>query len=495
MRYDAIVIGAGSNGLTAATVLAKRGRKVLVIESAAEIGGLRRAIEFAPGFRSPLDSDSGWVSPAVEKALGISYRKPVAGSRAQAAASGDADFQRYRELVERLGRFANVLGALYQLTPPDIDTTSPGEILPLLSVALKTKALGRKDMIEFLRVMPMSIQDLADDTLKDEALKVRLASAAIRDLRQGPRSAGTTFNLIHYMIGAPSGMDRREDWRPEGPAAFAQAVASAGRAAGVEIRTNARVERITVKDDAVTGVVLVGGEEIAASVVISTADPKRTMLSMVDPVWLDPEFMLAVKNIKMRGCAAFVLYGTRDLQTETGKDFVNPVSLTQSTVALEKAADAAKYGEISENPHVEIFSPSVRWSNLAPAGKAVLAARVQYAPYALKAGQWDRASADLIEKKATAAIEKAIPGFASRIEQRAVLTPRDLEEKFGVTEGALTHGELTLDQIMFMRPVPGWGHYEMPVRGLYLGGAGAHPGPGILGGAGLLAARAVLRRK
>jgi phytoene dehydrogenase-like protein len=393
-------------------------------------------------------------------------------------------------LIERLQRFANVLGALYQLTPPDIDTTSPGEIVPLLSVALKTRALGRKEMIEFLRVMPMSIQDLADDTVQSEALKVKLGAAAVRDLRQGPRSAGTTFNLIHHLIGAPPGMLRRQDWLPNGPTSFAETAAEVGRKAGVELRLNTRVDRIDVKDDAVAGVVLANGEQIEARIVISTADPKRTLLRMIDPVWLDPEFILAVKNIKMRGCAAFVLYGVSADLPQHGLT----QSVIASTTTLEKAADAAKYGEVSEQPLVEFFSASARWHNMSPDGKAVLAARVQYAPYALRSGQWDRAAADAIEKKATAAIAEQIPGFASKIEHRLVLTPRDLEERFGVTEGALTHGELTLDQILFMRPVPGWGHYEMPVAGLYLGGCGAHPGPGVLGGGGLLAARAALRR-
>ena len=495
-RYDAIVIGAGSNGLTAAAALAKKGRKVLVLESANEIGGTRRLIEIAPGFRAPLDSDSGWMSPAVEKVVGWPTDiRPMRGGEARMAqffSSADGDAGRFRDLVERLGRFANVLGALYQLTPPDIDTTSPVEILPLLRVALKTKALGRKDMVEFLRVMPMSIQDLADDTVKDESLKVMLASAAVRDLRQGPRSAGTTFNLIHHMIGAPPGMVRRADWLPHGPDWFARRAADVAKAAGAEIRTRAHVERIVMKDGRVTGIALRGGDEIETPIVISTADPKRTLLGMVDPVWLDPEFMLAVKNIKLRGCTAFVLYGVSGLEQDR---YSMLTSLTTSMVALEKAADAAKYGEMSTEPHVEFFSPSHRWQGLAPAGWDVIAARVQYAPYTVKSGSWDRAAADALEKKVTAAIARAIPDFASKIEHRLVLTPRDVEERFGVTEGALTHGEMTLDQILFMRPVPGWGHYEMPVRGLFLGGCGAHPGPGILGGAGLLAARAALARR
>lgn len=490
-RFDAIVIGAGSNGLTAAAALAKRGRKVLVLESALEIGGMRRAIELAPGFRTPLHGDPGWVPPSVAQAIGV--RPPEVSQ--EGLTGSPSGLRSGYELLMRLHRFAGVLEALYQLAPPDVDTTSPTEILPLLRVAMKTRALGRADMIEFMRVMPMSIQDLLDDAkVDDQVMHAAIAAAAVRDLRQGPRSAGTTFNLLHYMVGGSPGMFSRSARSVEGPVAFAMDAERVARGKDAEIRLGTRVERILVADDAVIGVVVAGGEEIGAPIVISTADPKRTLLGMIDPVWLDPEFMLAVKNIKMRGCAAFVLYGIggRDLPRFSADGMQ---SLTPSAVALEKAADAAKYGEISDDPHVEIFSASTYWKGLAPEGKAVVAARVQYAPYALKAGTWDRARADALAGKVTAAISRAYPGFESRIEHRLVLTPRDLEERFGVTEGALTHGEMTLDQILFMRPVAGWAHSAMPIRGLFLGGAGAHPGPGVLGGAGLLAARAALQKR
>lgn len=514
MKYDVVVIGAGPNGLTAAAMLAKGGRRVLVVESADAIGGHTRAIEFAPGYRAPITDDAGWVPPVVSKALGLNALKAVAPSASMGVAVADGDVlvlpigasaadnirkhserdaSRWPAFVERFNKFATVLGELYQLVPPDLDTTSISEALPLLGVARKLRGLGRDDMTEFLRVMPMSIQDLVDDTFESEPLKAALASAAMRDIRQGPRSVGTTFNLLHYMVGAPRGSMRARNWFADGPDAFANTVAGIARQFGAEIRTGAPVVRVLITDGAVSGVALRDGTEIAASAVVSTADPKRTLLDLVDPVWLDPEFMLAVENVKLRGCTAYAMYAVSAEMEDAERTFATSVSLTRDTIALEKAADAAKYGEVSAEPHVELFCPTMRWPQLAPAGKHVVVARVQFAPYALKGAEWSDERARDLMNKASARIATVIPGFEESVVQRAVLSPRDVEARFGLTEGAVTQGELTLDQILFMRPVPGWGHYRMPIDGLYLGGAGAHPGPGVLGGAGYLAARAVLR--
>ena len=513
MRYDAIVIGAGPNGLTATATLAKAGRKVLVLESAAETGGHTRTIEFAPGFRAPLTDDAGWVPPGVAKALGL---KPQPARSANSVAmsvfahdgemlslfgSPDAaasairthstrDADRWPGFVKRLHAFATILGELYQLTPPDIDAPLL-EMLPLLGVGRKLRGLGRDDMTEFLRVMPMSIQDLLDDTFESEPVKAALASASMRDLQQGPRSGGTTFNLLHYMVGAAPGAVRGREWHPEGPDAFARRAADVARHSGAEIRTGARVQHIRVRDGAVAGVV-VDGAEIDAGVVISTADPKQTLQKLVEPEWLDPEFLLAVRNIRVRGSTAIVLYAVDAELEDASRTYASPVSATSSTVALEKAADAAKYGELSREPHVEFFVPTLRWPTLAPKGEHIVVARVQYAPYGVRGG-WTKDLACTVKDKATAAIARVIPGFEEAILHRAVLTPVDIEERMGVTEGALTQGEMMLDQILFMRPVPGWGRYAMPIDGLYLGGAGAHPGPGVLGGAGYLAAKAALK--
>jgi len=515
MKYDAIVIGAGPNGLTAAAMLAKRRRRVLLLESADEIGGHTRTIEFAPGFRAPLSEDGGWLPPAVSRSLGLRALQTMGGSVSMSVTAADGellvlpttletapasirphserDAARWPAFAERLHKFATILSALYQLTPPDIDTTSFGEVLPLLAVGRQLRKLGRRDMTEFLRVMPMSVQDLLDDTFESELLKAAVASCAIRDLRQGPRSGGTTFNLLHYMVGAPRGSVRARKRFLDAPDAFAKAAAGVARKRGVEIRTGARVEQIVVRDGAVSGVVLSGGDEISAPLVISTADPKRTLLGMIDPAWLDPDFQLAVKNVKLRGCTAYVLYAVSGDIADTARTFASTVSLTATTTGLEKAADAGKYGEISTEPHIEFFAPTMRWADLAPPDHHVIVARVQYAPYRLKTGAWDKDRASALKDGVTAAIERAIPGFEASIQHRVVLTPVDIEERFGVTEGALTQGELTLDQILFMRPVPSWGRYAMPIDGLYLGGAGAHPGPGVLGGAGYLAARTALK--
>jgi phytoene dehydrogenase-like protein len=280
-----------------------------------------------------------------------------------------------------------------------------------------------------------------------------------------------------------------------------RSVADLARSAGVTIRTGADVARILVRDDAVSGVALATGEELAAPVVISTADPVSTLLGMVDPVWLDPEFLLAVRNIKFRGCTALVRFALDRLPDLPGLDdapiaLAATTSLTTTLDSLERAYDAAKYGEVSANPHVEISVPTLRWPSLAPAGKHVLLARVQYAPRTLRDGaEWDDTRSCELGEAVTRAIGRVMPHFAKTILHREVITADDIETRFGLTDGAMTHGELMLDQILFMRPVPGWGRYAMPIDGLYIAGSGAHPGPGVLGGAGWLAAKQVIVRE
>ena len=514
---DAIVIGAGANGLVAATQLAAAGRRVLCLEREPAIGGQSRLVEIAPGFRAPLSIEADWIPPSVARAIGVNGIEMVTPDTPATVALPDGGFlplhgevgraaQAIRERAPRdAGRWgdftamlhavAGFLGALYELPPPDVDATSLRDVPSMLSLGRRFRSLGKANMSEVLRVLPLPAKDLADDWFEYGPLKAAIGAAAVRDIRQGPRSGGTAFVLLHWLVGAAEGAVRGRPWPRVGPDALIGAAERAARARGVEIRTGADVVRILVRDDAVTGVALADGEEIGAAMVLSTAGAARTLLGLVDPVWLDPEFLLAVQNIRYRGCTALVHYALDALPqlpglADSAPALTGVVSLTGRLDDLERAYDAAKYGEIPAQPHVELSVPTLRWPQLAPAGKHVLAARVQYAPYALRGGAtWDSARSGALAEATTSAIARAVPGFASTVLQRVVLTPADIERRFGITEGAMAEGELALDQILFMRPVAGWGQYAMPIRGLYLGGAGAHPGPGVFGGAGLLAAR------
>ena len=518
--FDVIVIGGGANGLVAASRLGKAGRRVLLLEKSDAPGGQGSLVEFAAGFRAaPLGLDPGWLPARIAAGLGLTGLERVAtdtpltvmmepgafltlsrdASRAAAAigvhSKGDA--AKWGSFTTLLRNLSGFLEVLYQAPAPDVDVRSLGELLPLLTLGRKFRALDRRDMIEFLRTLPLSAWELLDDWFECAPLKAAVAAGGIQDFQQGPRSGGTGFVLLHHLVGTEAGAVRgRVPWR-SGPEAFTEAALSAAKRFGVTMRTAAPVARILVHDDAVMGVVLESGEEITAKAVLSTADPARTFLDWVDPVWLDPEFVRAVSNIRHRGCTAFVLYALEALPEFPGlssKEALSGiVSLTPDLVSLERAADAAKYGAVSERPHVELTVPTLLWPALAPNGRHVAVARVQYAPYRLKDGAtWDAARVNALAERATSAIEAVAPGFRSRVLHRAAWSPRDLEERFGLREGASSQGELGLDQILFMRPVAGWGRHATPISGLYLGGAGTHPGPGILGGAGWLAAERLL---
>ncbi len=519
MSLGAIVIGAGANGLVAATVMARAGLRVTVLERAPVPGGQGAVVEFAPGFRAaPLAVDPGWLPAPVAEAAGITGLEPVGADTPLSVAAepgrfltlardparatdalrawSPADAARWPDFAARLHRLAGFLGALYTMPAPDVDAQSPGELLALAGLGRRFRGLGRADMTEFLRALPISVAELLDDAFECVPLKAAVAAGGIVDHRQGPRSGATGFVLLHHLVGAPLGAVRgRTPWRA-GPDAFTAAAADAAKRAGVTVRAGAPVARIQVRDDAVRGVVLEDGGEIAAPIVLSTAAPARTLLDWVDPVWLDPEFLHAVSNVRHRGCTAWALYALDALPELPGlarEALAGVVSLTGDLVALERAADAAKYGAVSERPHVELHAPTLLWPSLAPEGRHVLVARIQYAPFHLRDGAvWDAARTDDLARRADAAIAAVAPGFAARVLHRVLWTPHDLERRFGLPEGAASQGEMSLDQILFMRPVAGFGRHATPIAGLYLGGAGTHPGPGVLGAPGWLAARKAL---
>ncbi|HXF95525.1 MAG TPA: NAD(P)/FAD-dependent oxidoreductase, partial [Gemmatimonadales bacterium] len=448
----------------------------------------------------------GWVPPRIARDLGLGrhgleVRQPdpwVAaplpqggrlelsthvGRAAEALARvSPADARRWPEFCARMHRLAGFLERLYASPPPLPTGTGPGEWLRLAGLGRRFRALGRTGMWDLLRVPPMSVWELLDDWFESDVLKGLLGAGAVTGICRGPRSGGTGFLLLHRQVGSPAGVFRPPAVGGPNGSGAEGVFARAARARGVEIRHQARVVRVVVREDRVGGVVLESGEELAAPIVLSSADPRRTFLELVDADALEPEFLHAVGHIRFRGVAAriaLLLEGPPPFET---------LCLAPGLEYLERAYDAAKYGRVSERPWIE-----ARAAGRDPAGRHRVMVHVQYAPYRLRDGGWDQARREALGDLAVGLLGERAPELPPRIVGREVSTPADLEARYGLTEGSWDHGELGLDQILFMRPVPGWAHYRTPVRGLYLCGAGAHPGGGILGGPGRLAAQTALR--
>jgi phytoene dehydrogenase-like protein len=384
------------------------------------------------------------------------------------------------------------------MTPPSIDAPTAGEVWELLKTGRRFRALGQKDEFRLLRWGPMAVADLVAEWFENDLLQGAIAARGIYGTAQGPWSAGSgAVLLLNTAIDpAPGGSSVMIKG---GPGALTSAMADAATEAGATIRTRARVARITVRDGRAAGVVLDDGTELAADTVVSGADPRRTLLGLVDPVDLDPGFMTKLRNYRAPGTSAKINLALGALPSFRG--IVNPadmrgrIHIGPSVDYLERAFDASKYGGISDDPYLDIAVPSLHDPSLAPAGKHVMSVYMQYAPYKLATGQdWTRMRGPLAET-VMRTLERFAPGIGSLVEHQQVITPLELEETYGYTGGHILHGEPSLDQLFTMRPVLGWAQYRTPIDGLYLCGAGTHPGGGITGLSGQNAAREILKRK
>lgn len=520
MAYDAIIIGAGHNGLVAAAMLAKAGKKVLVLERRPVVGGAAVTQELAPGFRcstlsySPglfqsgiagelnlqkhgyelLEFDPEAVSPGPEGSSLVFWKDPKKTAESIAKISQD-DARSYLKFQEDIARIVSFLKPLWNTPLPDPATVGAGDTFELLRLAWKLKGVREKDILQMLRVLPMPIADLLNEYFRNDHLKGVLASEGVLGSFYGPRSQGSVYLMAYMRMGR--GDDSRQSWPvvKGGMGALTEAIASAAKAAGAEIRTGVEVQHILVKAGSAEGVVLEGGEEIQSKRVISNADAKRTFLKMVDPTYFEPHFLLKVRNIRSRGVSAKVnlaldRYPQWASQFESVENPINVV-ISPSMDYLEKAFDDAKYGDFSKNPFLDIAIPTVVDPSLAPEGKHVMSVYVMFAPYHLKQGDWNQ-KRDALGDTVLKTIEQYAPGFTSTVLHRQVITPLDLETEYGMTEGHINHGEQALDQIMFMRPIPGYARYRTPIRNLYLCSATAHPGGGVTGLPGYLASQAVL---
>jgi phytoene dehydrogenase-like protein len=489
VSWDAVVIGAGVNGLTAAAYLAKRGRTVLVLERRDDVDPLDHTGWVPSRIARELHLDrhglvitrsDPWITAPLDEGDRLELSSDVRRSGAAIARLSRQDARRWPEFCERMHRLARFLETLYETAPPVIANGGGFRHLANLAAAgWRFRRLGKTGMTDLLRVLPMSVGDLLDEWFENPVLKGVLGAGAVHGIRQGPRSGGTAFLFLHHHVGCLPGVFRPATLSAGvtgGPdAAFAQAA----KAHGVEIRRGVTVARVDARHGRATGVVLESGEQLAAPLILSSADPRRTFLEFLEPGVLDPEFTRAVSHLKFRGA-----YGRIELEVSVPPSFTT-LCISPSLEYLERAYDATKYGQQSSDPWVDARASSA-------GGQPRVTLHVQYAPFRLRDGSWDGERRSALGDRAVRVVDAEVRGFASTVTRRTVLSPVDLEAIYGANEGSLSHGEMTLDQILFMRPVPGWSHYRTPVPGLYLCGAGAHPGGGIAGAAGRLAAQAAL---
>ena len=517
---DVIIIGGGHNGLVTAFYLAKAGYKPLVLERLAQPGGAAITDEFHPGFRvSTLAHSVGPIRPDIARDMQLEKHglKMITPDVAVTALSPDGraltlhndakksaqeiakfsqkDAAKYPEFQASLAKMSKVIAQALALTPPNIDKPFSGDLLGLLNTGRSIRGLGKKDLYRLLRWGPAAVADVVAEYFETELLRATIAARGIFGTFLGPWSAGSALVMLLRAAG---------DSHPAGQAHFAaggigsltQAMAAAATQAGAEIRSNAEVKEVRIKNGVASGVVLANGEEITAKAVISNADPKRTLLKLVDPSHLAPDFAMKLEHYRMPGVVAKINLALSGLPNFKGVSSTEAIRgrihIGPEIDYLEKAFDESKYGDFSKQPYLEVAIPSITDPSLAPAGKHVMSVYMQFAPYKLKGSDWETQRKALGETVVKTLAQYA-PNLPALILTQQIITPKDLEETYGLTGGHIFHGELSLDQFFTMRPILDWAQYRTPIQNLYLCGSGTHPGAGLTGGSGANAAREILK--
>jgi phytoene dehydrogenase-like protein len=512
--FDVAIIGGGHNGLVAATCLARTGLKTIVLEAAETVGGAARSYEFHPGFRAPGCAHIlNVLRPEVVDRLnladfGLRY---AAGDLATLSLLGagehlsldDTDALAKASKVDaailplfrsRITRYAGALASALLRPPPRMDFKNRDNVWELARLGLRIRLLGRRDMRELLRIIGMNAYDLVTEEFENETVKAAIAFDAVLGNFMGPRSPNSVYSYLYRMAGYVDGRPGALALPVGGVGAVAEILGKAAQAAGVTIRTSTTVARVLVKNERASGIVLDDGSEIGAHTVISNVDPKRSLLDLLGPEHLDTEFVRAARHIRDRGNSArlyLALDGLPDSLKNLPRHGQVRLIVAPTLDGLERSFDACKYKTMPDAPPMEIVVPTMSDPGIAPAGKHILSATVQYVPYALADSDWNR-SRDRLLERLVATIDTQLPGVKDLTVAAELLTPADIEAKFGIGGGHWHHGEISLDQVWTMRPIPGFAQYRMPVAGFYLCSAGTHPGGGVTGAPGWNAAQTVL---
>jgi len=523
-RYDAVVIGGGHNGLTSAAYLAKAGKKVLVLERRHVLGGAAVTEEIFPGFKFsvysyvvsllrpeiirelelpkhgleilPLD---GTITPLDDDYLwrvndhGTTIRELRRWSKNDAEA-----YEEYGQLMAEMARF---IKPILSIVPPDPGKLNPMDWLPLAGLAKGFKDLPTRLQTTFIQLMTMSAADFLDQWFETEPLKATMSASGIIGTFQGPRSPGTAYVLLHHYMGEIDGAFRAWGIPKGGTGGVSNAIASAALSLGVEIRTEAPVARIDVKGGRTTGVTLESGEVLEADVVLSSVDSNLTFLKLLEPGTLDPDFEAEVRRYKYRGSSGKVNLALDGLPELACKPGVGPwlrgaISFSPNLDYMERAYDDAKFGRFSERPYIDCIMPTLVDPSMAPPGKHIMSCFVQYAPYKLEPDkEWNDREREAFGENVIDTLEERFPDIRSKILHKMFITPKDIEDVTGLTEGNIFQGELSLEQLFFNRPVPGWARYRTPVQNLWMCGSATHPGGGIMGAPGRIAALEYLKEK
>jgi phytoene dehydrogenase-like protein len=522
-KYDAVIVGGGHNGLVCAAYLAKAGRKVLVLERRHVLGGAAVSEEIYPGFTYSVASYVvSLFRPHIMRELDLAKHGmniiPLECSytphpeheglcrwadshktRREISKFSQKDAEFYPEFGMMLSQLARFSKSIIDNPAPNPTSMNPKELWRMLKLGKHFKGIDGDLMYLNTKLLTMSAADFLDMFFESDVLKAPMAVSGIIGTYQGVRSPGTAYVLLHHYMGEIDGAFRSWGFSKGGTGQISQACANAALSFGAEIRTEAPVEQFLVKNGKTSGVVLKGGEEIEAKVVVSNLDPRRTFFGMVGEDHLEDEFKHHISQFKLRGSSGKVnmaLDGLPEFKHRPGDGFHirGDIAIAPSIDYLEKAFDEAKYGDFSKRPYLNIVIPSLSDPSVAPPGKHVMSAFVQYAPYHLKEGadKWpDKREA--FGEAVIDTIEEYCPNIRKIMLHKQVLTPWDIEQQMGLTEGNIFHGELSLEQLLFMRPAAGWAQYKTPIKNLWMCGSGTHPGGGIMGAPGELCSKTLLK--